>query len=138
MIILDTNVLSEVLRPEPDLRVVAWLENFPENSLYTTAITRGEILYGVRLLPEGQRKTQLFLAICAIFDENFADKILSFDSDAADVYANLAAKRRALGMPISQFDAQIAAIAKIKNAVLATRNVRDFVHCDIEIVNPWL
>ncbi len=137
MIILDSNVLSETLRPVPDARILAWLETQPRRALFTTTITRGELFYGVRLLPEGQRKTSLLAAVQAIFDQDLAGQILSFDNAAADIYADIAASRRAAGRPISQFDAMIAAIARSRSATLATRNSRDFTNCGIVLVNPW-
>ncbi|MDR3323764.1 MAG: type II toxin-antitoxin system VapC family toxin [Zoogloeaceae bacterium] len=137
MIILDTNVLSELLRSAPDARVLAWMAAQPRAALFTTTITRGELLYGVRLLPEGRRKTALLEAVHAIFSTDMAERVLGFDHVAADLYAEIAASRKVAGKPISQFDAMIAAITQSRGARLATRNVRDFVGCDIEIINPW-
>lgn len=137
MIVLDTNVLSEVLRLMPEPRVLSWLSSHPRPSLFTTAVTRGEVLYGVRLLPEGRRRQGLWSAALAIFDEDFAGQVLTFDSGAADAFADIAADRRSAGKPISQLDAMIAAIARSRGAVLATRNVRDFEGCGIAVVNPW-
>lgn len=137
MIVLDTNVLSELLRPVPEARVVAWLAAQPRSSLFTTTVTRAEVLYGIRVLPEGARKHALFSATQAIFNEDLAGQVLSFDNDAADAYAKIAASRKAIGKPISQFDAMIAAVTRSRGARLATRNVKDFVDCDIEVVDPW-
>jgi predicted nucleic acid-binding protein len=137
MIVLDTNVLSEVLRPAPEPRVLAWLDEQPANSVFTTAITQGEILYGIRLLADGQRRRRLWDAANAIFDDDFAGRVLGFDSDAAGHYAQIGASRRAAGRPISQFDATIAAIARSHGATLATRNTKDFDGCSVEVVNPW-
>ena len=137
MIVLDTNVLSEVLRPEPAPRVVAWLDEQPANSMFTTAVTQGEILYGIRLLADGQRRRKLWEAAIAIFNEDFAGRVLSFDTDAADHYAQIGAARRAAGRPIAQFDATIAAITRSHAATLATRNAKDFQGCGIDVVNPW-
>ena len=94
MIVLDTNVLSEVLRPVPESVVMDWLASKPRVSLFTTAVTRGEILYGIRVLPDGKRRRGLWGAAKAIFDEDFAGQVLSFDNDAADVYAEISASRR--------------------------------------------
>jgi predicted nucleic acid-binding protein len=138
MIVLDTNVVSELLRPEPDDRVLTWLEPQSANSVFTTAITQGEILYGIRLLADGKRRRNLWGAASAIFDEDFAGRVLGFDSEAAGHYAEIAATRRASGRPISQFDATIAAITRSHGAVLATRNEKDFEGCGIEVVNPWV
>ena len=138
MFILDTNVLSELMRSKPDAVVVNWVGTQPSTSLFTTAITQAEILYGVALLPEGKRKEGLAHAVDQMFLEDFRDRILSFDSICAHAFSHIAARRREMGRPISQFDAQIAAIAHSRKAVLATRNVSDFEDCDIEIVNPWM
>jgi predicted nucleic acid-binding protein len=137
MIVLDTNVLSEVLRAEPDSRVLAWLEAQPASSVFTTAVTQGEILYGIRLLADGQRRRKLWDAASAIFDDDFAGRVLSFDAEAAGHYAELGASRRAAGRPISQFDATIAAITRSHGATLATRNTKDFEGCGIDLVDPW-
>ena len=137
MIILDTNVLSETLRPAPAVHALTWLGAQPRAALFTTTITRGELFYGVRLLQEGQRKELLLNAVQAIFDIDMAGQVLSFDSDAADAYAEIAASRKAAGRPISQFDAMIAAIASSRGASLATRNVKDFVDCGINVIDPW-
>lgn len=137
MIVLDTNVLSEALRPRPDDRVMAWLASQSRAGLFTTAITRAEIFYGVGLLPDGSRRRELRTAVEAIFDEDFAGRVLGFDSDAADVYATIAVARRDAGRPMSQFDAMIAACARSRGAALATRNVKDFTDCEIAILDPW-
>jgi hypothetical protein len=137
MIVLDTNVLSEILRPAPQPLVLEWLAAQPRNALFTTTVTQGEILYGVRLLPGGQRRDRLREAALAIFSEDFAGRVLSFDGEAASDYADLAAARRAAGRPISQFDAMIAAVTRSRGASLATRNVSDFEGCGIAIVDPW-
>jgi toxin FitB len=137
MIILDTNALSELLRPAPEVQVLAWLEEQPPASVFTSAVTQGEILYGIRLLPESQRRRKLWDAALTIFNEDFAGRVLSFDGDAAVVYAEISASRRAAGRPISQFDATIAAITRSHGAVLATRNGKDFEGCGIDLVDPW-
>jgi predicted nucleic acid-binding protein len=137
MIVLDTNVLSETLRPAPEMGVLAWLREQPRAALFTTTVTRCEIFYGIQLLPAGVRKQDLWNTARAIFGEDFAGRVLSFDSDAADAYAEIAASRKNAGRPISQFDAMIAAVARSRGASLATRNVRDFVKCGIDIIDPW-
>jgi predicted nucleic acid-binding protein len=137
MIVLDTNVLSETLRRAPEPRVLAWLANQPRAGLFTTTVTRGEIFYGIQLLPAGARKEGLRDAIRAIFNEDFAGQVLSFDSDSADAYAEIAASRKNAGRPISQFDAMIAAVARSRGASLATRNVKDFADCGIDVIDPW-
>jgi predicted nucleic acid-binding protein len=137
MVILDTNVLSEVLRPAPDGGVMAWLKDQPRPSVFTTTVTRGEILYGIRVLADGKRRRLLWDAALAIFNEDFAERVLSFDSDAADAYAEVGASRRAAGRPISQFDAMIAGMARSRGASVATRNAKDFEGCGIDVVDPW-
>lgn len=137
MIVLDTNVLSEVLRPAPDDRPLSWLAAQPRLALFTTTVTRAELLYGAQLLPNGHRKAALLAAIRQIFSLDMAGQVLGFDNGAADHYAEIAAVRKNCGKPISQFDAMIAAMAKSRGARLATRNVKDFVGCDIEVIDPW-
>ncbi len=138
MIVLDTNVLSEVLRRAPESSVMDWLAIQPRVSLFTTAVTRGEILFGIRLLPDGKRRRGLWEAAKAIFDEDFAGRVLSFDNDAADMYAEVSASRRSAGKPLSQFDAMIVAMTRSRGAGLATRNVKDFEDCGVKLVNPWV
>jgi hypothetical protein len=137
MIVLDTNVLSEILRPAPEPKVMAWLDKQSRASLFTTAVTRGEMFYGVRVLPAGQRRQSLWDAMVAIFNEDFAGQVLNFDSDAADAYAEIAASRKSNGKPTSQFDAMIVATARSRGAGLATRNGKDFVDCGVDIIDPW-
>jgi predicted nucleic acid-binding protein len=137
VIVLDTNVLSEVLRPAPEPKVLEWLDGLPPGSVFTTAITRGEILYGIRVMPDGQRRRKLYVAALAMFGEDFEGRVLNFDSDVADLYAEIGEARRAAGRPISQFDAAIAAIARSYGAKLGTRNAKDFDNCGIEVINPW-
>src|SRR5271167_1190817 len=131
MIVLDTNVLSEVIAPQPSARVVAWVLREPPLSLYTTSISQAELLFGVELLPKGRRRSELHAAVVRMLSEDFANRILPFDSDAAEDYSRIAASRRAMGRPISEADARIAAIALSRGARLATRNTRDFEHCGI-------
>ena len=138
MIILDTNVLSELIRPKPAEVVFDWVAHRPAIDIYTTAITQAEILYGVCLLPEGKRRQRLERAVEEMFSVDFTERVLPFDSAAAAVYAEVASERRMLGQPISQFDAQIAAIAKSRKAVLVTRNESDFAQCGIAVINPWV
>jgi predicted nucleic acid-binding protein len=137
MIVLDTNVLSEVIAPQPSARVLAWMLREPPFRLYTTSISEAELLYGVELLPNGRRQSALHVAIVKMLAEDFADRILPFDSDAAKDYPRIAASRRAMGRPISEADARIAAIVHSRGAALATRNAPDFEHCGIKVLNPW-
>lgn len=137
MILLDTNVVSELMKPVPADRVKRWTASQPPPSLYTTRITQAEILHGIMLLPAGRRHTSLEAAAEAMFAEDFNGRVLAFGSDAARLYARIAADRRRAGRPISQFDAQIAAIAPSTGAAIATRNVVDYDGCGIRIINPW-
>ena len=137
MIVLDTNVLSEIMRPEPDPAVAAWISARPASSLFTTAVTQAEILYGVRLLPSARRRSRLEAAIDDMFRTDFAGRVLPFDQAAAHAYAEIAVARRRAGRPISQFDAQIAAIARSRDAGVATRNIADFEGCGIGVIDPW-
>lgn len=137
MILLDTNVVSELMKAAPTASVVRWVSAQPKSSLYTTSITQAEILHGIALLSSGQRRRAIEAAAHAMFAEEFEGSILAFGSDAATAYAHIAADRRRAGRPISNFDAQIAAIARSVGAVIATRNVADFSDCGVELVNPW-
>jgi predicted nucleic acid-binding protein len=137
MIILDTNVLSELMRPEPSPRVVAWVAKQPATELFTTSITEAEVFYGIELLTKGKRREGLLAAAEAMFAEDLAGRIFGFESDAARVFSKIAAHRRALGRPIRHADAQIAAIVQVRGAKLATRNVADFADCGLDVVDPW-
>ncbi|MGO9084743.1 MAG: type II toxin-antitoxin system VapC family toxin [Terriglobales bacterium] len=137
MIILDTNVLSELMRPKPSPRVAAWVAKQPAAELFTTSITEAEIFYGIELLTKSKRREGLLAAAEAMFAKDFGGRICGFDSDAARVFSRIAAHRRARGRPISHADAQIAAIAQARGAKLATHNVADFEDCNVDVVDPW-
>jgi predicted nucleic acid-binding protein len=137
MTILDTNVLSELMRPRPAEIVVAWLGAQRAASLFTTSITQAEILHGLMLLPRGRRRSAFEAAATSIFTEDLAGRVLSFGTEAALPYARIASERRRAGRPISQFDAQIAAIARSTGAAIATRNATDFDGCGVTVVDPW-
>ena len=137
MIVLDTNVVSELMKSAPDASVARWVTERSANTLYTTSVTLAEILYGVQLLPAGKRRGALEAAAQAMFDEDFGGRVLPFGAEAARAYAKIAAQRRRAGRPISQFDAQIAAIASASRAPVATRNVSDYENCGIQVLNPW-
>jgi len=137
VIVLDTNVVSELMKLAPADTVARWIADQPAATLYTTSITQAEILHGIVLLPSGKRRGSLEAAAEAMFDEDFGGRVLPFGSEAARVYAQIAAQRRRSGRPISHFDAQIAAIARSARAPIATRNVRDFDGCGIKVLNPW-
>jgi predicted nucleic acid-binding protein len=137
MIILDTNVVSEIIRPAPSQHVLQWVSSQPPLLLYTTSITQAEMLYGMEILTRGKKKKALEAALDGMFAEDFRDRVLGFDSGCAKYFAEIAAVRTNLGRPISQFDAQIAAIARSRKAILATRNTADFADCGVKLTNPW-
>ena len=137
MIILDTNVLSELMKAKPSSEVVAFIAKQSETELFTTVVTEAEIFYGIELLAKGKRRETLLAAADAMFAEDLAQRIFNFDSEAARVFSRIASHRRALGRPISHADAQIAAIALLRKAKLATRNVSDFRDCGMDVVDPW-
>jgi toxin FitB len=137
VIVLDTNVVSEMLRPSPSVKVLEWTLAESPIALFITAITEAELLYGIARLPEGRRRTALEGLVLPVLDEDFAGRILPFDSAAAREFADIAAERRRIGKPISEPDARIAAIARSRGAVLATRNISDFTDCGLTLINPW-
>ena len=137
MIILDTNVISEFTRPVPSPSVVAWFQTENPANLGTTAITEAELLAGLALLPEGNRKNGLIRETEAML-ALLTPWILSFDRDAAQIYPLVVLQRRAMGLAVDTTDGQIAAIARVHGASVATRNIADFAHCGVDIVNPWM
>jgi hypothetical protein len=138
-ILLDTNVLSELMRKAPSRQVLTWFGVQTDARFFTTAVTRAEILLGIALLPAGKRRDTLAQAAERMFNEEFGDRCLPFDAAAATEYALLVARRTALGKPISTEDAQIAAICLHQAMPLATRNIKDFVDVPgLELVDPWL
>ncbi|MDN3523311.1 type II toxin-antitoxin system VapC family toxin [Halomonas ramblicola] len=137
MIVLDTNVLSELMRPVPEPRVVDWLDTQETASVAITAITVAEVLYGIERLPDGRRKRSLAAAAAAMFDEDFAGRILAFDGEAAIHYAERVAASEQAGRAVQMADAQIAAICLRHQATLASRNVKDFAGCGVPLINPW-
>ena len=137
MIVLDTNVVSEVMHSQGSLVVRQWVAAQPITNLFTTTITQAEILYGIALLPSGKRQTELSKSAELMFAEDFAGRILAFDETAAIAFARIATERRRMGKPISQAVAQIASICYTHQATLATRNVSDFEGCGLTIINPW-
>lgn len=137
MISLDTNVISELMKAEPNPKVEAWLGSKPAVDIFTTAITEAELRYGVQILPRGRRRNEIAAATDLLLIEDFSERILPFDGPAAIAYAMVATERREAGKPISQFDAQIAAIARSRGAAVATRNITDFEGCGIDVIDPW-
>jgi predicted nucleic acid-binding protein len=137
VIILDTNVISELTRPVPDSGVIAWLDSQPAEETAVTAITVAELRYGVRRLPDGRRKAELSEAVSALVDTDFRGRVEAFDVLAAGQYADVVTMRERAGRPISTSDAQIAAICRVLNATLATRNTTDFTGTGVDLINPW-
>jgi predicted nucleic acid-binding protein len=136
--ILDTNVVSEPMLALPSAVVQTWWSQQQPGTLFITAVTVAEVLYGIELLPHGKRRAALLAGAELMFGKVLAGRILPFDEDAARAFAAIAASRRAQGRPITDLDAQIAAIARSRGATLATRNTADFEGCGIRLVNPWL
>ena len=137
MILLDTNVISELMRIEPAKAMMDWFGQHDAANLFISAVTEAELRTGVAILPDGQRRDRLQLAIDAMIDQDFQGRVLPFDSLAAKAYAEIAAQRRAAGRPIAEADCQIAAIARATDAPIATRNVKDFDGCGVRVINPW-
>ncbi|NJL91109.1 MAG: type II toxin-antitoxin system VapC family toxin [Coleofasciculaceae cyanobacterium SM2_1_6] len=137
MIVLDTNVVSELMHRRGSSIVRQWVATQPITTFFTTTITQAETLYGIALLPFGKRQSELSRSAQLMFVEDFAGRILPFDETAAIAFAKIAAARKRMGRPISQADAQIASICYAHQATLATRNVADFAGCEVAIINPW-
>src|SRR2546423_2898734 len=137
MILLDTNVVSELMRPEPAPEVASWVRSRDRRELFTSSITLAEIRYGLARLPEGRRKQVLVDAAADVFHA-FSDQVLPVDAAAAEYYAIIASARERAGRPIPGFDALIAAICRSRGATLATRNLSDFDGIGIELIDPWV
>jgi hypothetical protein len=137
VIVLDTHVVTELMRKAPEPRAVTWVDRFAASEVLVTAVTAAELMYGVARLPEGRRKRELHIKVEGLLTEDFEDQILPFDAPAATHYAEIVASRERAGRPISMADAQIAAICRNWSAGLATRNVDDFVDTGVDAVNPW-
>lgn len=137
MIVLDTNVVSELMRKAPEPCIVRWVDTFSPSDVLVTAITAAELIYGVARLPEGRRKRELRIKVEALLTEDFNDQILPFDALAATHYADIVVSRERAGRPINMADGQIAAICRNWGAGLATRNINDFADTGVDAVNPW-
>ena len=137
MIVVDTNVLSELMRSEPSTSVLRWMDSRQRSEVGITAISVAEILYGIGALPEGKRKRRLFDAATTIFEEYFPGRIYAFDQLAAVEYADIVLGRDRRGNPISMPDAQIVAICRVSGSELATRNTKDFENTGVALINPW-
>jgi predicted nucleic acid-binding protein len=138
MVVLDTNVISELMRPDPSPAVTDWIASQPRKTLYTTTISQAEILYGIALLPKGRRRDKLAAAAEAVFDEDLAGRVLAFHTTASACYARIMASRRHSGSPLDAFDGLIAAIALATGAGVATRDVKGFEECGLTmLIDPW-
>lgn len=137
MFLIDTNVISELMRATPAPSVLNWFSIQDPSTLYLSAVTEAELRTGITILPAGQRREGLKAALDATIAEDFDGRVLPFDTDAAKAYAEIAAARRASGRPIADADCQIAAIARAAGAVVTTRNTRDFEGCGVDVINPW-
>ena len=137
MIVLDTNVISELARRAPDPGVLCWLDSLDISDVATTAVTAAELRYGVARLPEGHRKRELTVVIRGVLTEDFHGRVLPFDERASARYAEIVSGRERIGRPIGVADAQIAAICRDVEATLATRNTADFEETGVELIDPW-
>lgn len=137
MIVLDTNVLSELVRRDPDEGVLGWVDSLDAADVVTTAITAAELLYGISRLPDGQRRRELGEAIKELIEDDLGGRVEPFDAAAANHYAEIVSGRERSGRPIGVADGQIAAVCRRLGAVLATRNADDFEDTGVDLVNPW-
>ena len=137
MIVLDTNVVSELMRASPAEGVVEWVDRHTVADLHLTAITVAELLYGVARLPDGRRKIELARLVEVMLIEEFDHRVVPFDETGASHYADIVVRRERAGRPISTADAQIAATCRSHGATLATRNIDDFADTGIAIIDPW-
>lgn len=138
MVVLDTNIVSELMRRTPDPTVEAWVAGYAVADLFFSAVGEAELRYGAAIMPAGRRRETLVSDIEAMLHASFENRILPFDSAAARAYAEIAAARRAIGRPVSHPDSQIAAIAHSRGMAVATRNIRDFEGMGIVLINPWM
>ena len=137
MFLIDTNVISELMRATPAPSVLSWFSTQDPSTLYLSAVTEAELRTGIAILPAGQRREGLRAALDATIAEDFEGRVLPFDTDATKTYAEIAAGRRSAGRPISDADCQIASIARAAGAIVATQNLRNFEGCGVDLVNPW-
>jgi toxin FitB len=137
VIVLDTNVVSALMRREADPIVVAWLDGLPPESVWTTSITVFEVRLGLEILEAGRRRRQLEEAFAKALEEDFEGRVLSFDQSAAQAAGRIAAERRRVGRTVEIRDIQIAGIVNVRKATLATRNTRHFEECGLVLVDPW-
>ena len=137
MLVVDTNVLSELMRPAPDTVISSWVAERMTSSLYLAAISEAELRFGLAIKPPGRRRDGLTEGLERMLRTGFANRVLPFDSAAASAYAEIAAARQTMGRPMPEADCRIAAIARSRDMAVVTRNVRDFVDATVEVINPW-
>lgn len=137
MILLDTNVVSAAMAPEPPSRLLEWLNRQSTETLFLSSITLAEIAYGIRILPDGRRRRSLGERFEKFIAVGFAQRILAFDAPSAAQYPEVMGHRREIGRPLSALDGQIVSIARAHSSALATRNLRDFEDCGVELINPF-
>lgn len=137
MILLDTNIVSELMKKSPAIKVKQWIDQQEATSLFITTISIAEISYGINVLPKSNRRYLIESAFEKVMQEAFNHRILFFDERSAYLYGRLMGNRKELGQPLSVLDGQLAAIALAHRAAIATRNIRDFANCDLELINPF-
>lgn len=137
MILLDTNIISEMMKKNPTNKVITWIDRQEVTELFISTITIAEIAYGINALPKGVRRRSIEEAFFKTIDGAFKHRILSFDEAAAHIYGKIMGMRKSLGKPLSVLDGQIAAIALTQEATVATRNIRDFSDCELSLINPF-
>lgn len=138
MILLDTNVVSELMRASPEAAVLRWMNRQPSSLVHLSTVSIAEIAYGIRILPEGRRRHDLQHRFDRFVATAFSERLLDFDRGAALQYGEIMASRREIGRPMSVVDGQIAAVARCRGCTLATRNVTDFEDCALELIDPWI
>ena len=137
MLVVDTNVLSALMRPKPDTVIASWTAARATSSMHLTAVSEAELRFGLAVMPPGRRRDGLAAGLERMLRTGFANRVLPFDSAAASAYAEIVAARRAMGRPMPEADCQIAAIARSRGMAVVTRNVRDFADAGIDVIDPW-
>ena len=137
MLVVDTPILSELIGPNPNKRVLDWFDANPASDMYVTTITEAEIRIGLAYIRDGARRRRMNALVERLFERFFTGRILAFDRPATRTLAEFAAIRRSIGRPLPFADGQIAAIARSHDMIVATRNVKDFDGLQLQIVNPW-
>ena len=137
MILLDTNVISELMRPHPERAVLKWIQSYPRAELWTSSVVIAELLSGIELMTAGHKRDALRESVEGMIAEDFRGQVLSFNVAASRCYGKILSHRKQIGRPIREMDAEIASIALLHRAKLATRNTADFEDCGVELLNPW-